>query len=130
MVYGLLLVLLSRDLYINRFFRLIKVAIDLTCFIRCFILGQEIFHVLGFFCQGPISDLQDASRSLTQALQIRDRYMDMSMQSFPGTAGRFLCNLNGTSASRFDVPCSDSVPKESLGFYCDSGAVSPLSEKN
>lgn len=38
----------------------------------------------------PLEDLERASRLLIQALELRERYMTMSHQSFPQTAGRFV----------------------------------------
>lgn len=38
----------------------------------------------------PLEDLQQASRMLVQALRLRERYMEMSFQSFPPLASRFL----------------------------------------
>ena len=37
-----------------------------------------------------LEDLQQASRLLVQALRIRERYMELSFQSFPPLASRFL----------------------------------------
>lgn len=38
----------------------------------------------------PLEDLERASRFLIQALEIRERYMTISHQSFPQTTGRFV----------------------------------------
>jgi AMP deaminase len=38
----------------------------------------------------PLEDLEKASHLLIQALELRERYMSMSHQSFPHTAGRFV----------------------------------------
>lgn len=38
-------------------------------------------------------DLKEASKSLVQALMIREKYMAMSHQSFPKITARFLQNL-------------------------------------
>lgn len=55
-------------------------------FQRIYIAGQEISGV-------PIHDLKEASKSLVQALMIREKYMAMSHQSFPKITARFLQNL-------------------------------------
>ncbi|XP_078326686.1 AMP deaminase 2-like isoform X2 [Crassostrea virginica] len=55
-------------------------------FQRIFIAGQEISGV-------PMPDLKEASKSLVQALMIREKYMAMSHQSFPKITARFLQNL-------------------------------------
>lgn len=38
----------------------------------------------------PLEDLEKASHLLIQALELRERYMSMSYQSFPQTTGRFV----------------------------------------
>lgn len=38
----------------------------------------------------PLEDLEHASSLLIEALEIRERYMSLSMQSFPQTTERFL----------------------------------------
>lgn len=38
----------------------------------------------------PLEDLEKASHLLITALELRERYMTMSNQSFPQTAGRFV----------------------------------------
>ncbi|XP_037083679.1 AMP deaminase 2-like isoform X2 [Pollicipes pollicipes] len=48
----------------------------------------------------PTEDLQNASRLLERALAIRERYMSLSQQWFPPTAGRFLRTMPA-SATRF-----------------------------
>ncbi|XP_065932134.1 AMP deaminase 2 isoform X6 [Magallana gigas] len=55
-------------------------------FQRIYIAGQEISGV-------PLHDLKEASKSLVQALMIREKYMAMSHQSFPKITARFLQNL-------------------------------------
>lgn len=55
-------------------------------FQRIYIAGQEISGV-------PMHDLKEASKSLVQALMIREKYMAMSHQSFPKITARFLQNL-------------------------------------
>lgn len=42
----------------------------------------------------PLEDLERASRLLVHALQIRQRYMKLSRQSFPTTASTFLQTVN------------------------------------
>ncbi|XP_048774179.2 AMP deaminase 2-like isoform X7 [Ostrea edulis] len=55
-------------------------------FQRILIAGQEISGV-------PMQDLKEASKSLVNALMIREKYMAMSHQSFPKITARFLQNL-------------------------------------
>lgn len=38
----------------------------------------------------PLEDLERASKLLIQSLELRERYMSMSHQSFPHTTGRFV----------------------------------------
>lgn len=38
----------------------------------------------------PLEDLERASKLLIQSLELRERYMTMSQQSFPQTTGRFV----------------------------------------
>lgn len=38
----------------------------------------------------PLEDLERASRLLIESLELRERYMTMSQQSFPQTTGRFV----------------------------------------
>lgn len=38
----------------------------------------------------PLEDLEKASHLLIQALELRERYMHISYQSFPQTTGRFV----------------------------------------
>lgn len=42
----------------------------------------------------PLEDLEHASSLLIQALEIRERYMSLSMQSFPQTTERFLKSVH------------------------------------
>lgn len=52
--------------------------------------GKPHEGVLTRFPQVPLEDLERASKLIVQALQIRQRYMQMSHQSFSSTASRFL----------------------------------------
>lgn len=42
----------------------------------------------------PLEDLEHASHLLVQALELRERYMLMSQQSFPSTTARFLRSMH------------------------------------
>lgn len=42
----------------------------------------------------PLEDLERASHLLVEALELRERYMEMSHQSFPITTGRLLEKTN------------------------------------
>lgn len=52
-------------------------------FQRVSISGEEISGV-------PLEDLERASELVVKALELRERYMTMSIQSFPQTTGRFV----------------------------------------
>jgi hypothetical protein len=47
-------------------------------------------YLFSLHTQVPLEDLEKASRLLIQALELRERYMGLSSQSFPQTASRFL----------------------------------------
>ncbi|XP_055298270.1 AMP deaminase 2 isoform X3 [Sitodiplosis mosellana] len=47
----------------------------------------------------PLEDLEHASSLLIQALEIRERYMSLSMQSFPQTTERFLRTFHNKTMS-------------------------------
>lgn len=49
----------------------------------------------------PLEDLERASKLLIKALELRERYMSMSHQSFPHTAGRFVRARQEKDASVF-----------------------------
>jgi len=55
----------------------------------------------------PVEDLQQASQLLMQALHIRERYMDMSHQSFPALTARFLRSFDNKLSSRTVVQHDD-----------------------
>ena len=44
-----------------------------------------------------MEDLQNASKLLVKALEIRERYMKMSRQGFPNTCSKFLREQSGKS---------------------------------
>ena len=48
--------------------------------------------------QVPAEDLENASRLLVQALRMRERYMEMSLQKFPDVCKEFLDRLDGRDA--------------------------------
>lgn len=50
-----------------------------------------------------IEDLQHASRLITQALRIRERYMAMSQQSFPHLTSRFLRTVDGSGVEHMET---------------------------
>jgi len=68
-----------------------------------------------------MSDLRDASRSLAKALEIRDRYMQMGMQSFPRTAARFVNSLNVASGVYGEVESNAGVFEADCDSQSDSG---------
>lgn len=47
----------------------------------------------------PLEDLEHASSLLIEALEIRERYMSLSMQSFPQTTERFLRTFHNKTMS-------------------------------
>lgn len=47
----------------------------------------------------PLEDLEHASSLLIQALEIRERYMSLSMQTFPQTTERFLRTFHNKTMS-------------------------------
>lgn len=46
----------------------------------------------------PLEDLEQASRLLVEALHIRDRYMDISNQTFPQVTARFLRQMDNVTS--------------------------------
>uniref|UniRef100_A0A8D8X5P7 AMP deaminase n=1 Tax=Cacopsylla melanoneura TaxID=428564 RepID=A0A8D8X5P7_9HEMI len=46
----------------------------------------------------PLEDLEQASRLLVEALHIRDRYMDISNQTFPAVTARFLREMDNVGS--------------------------------
>lgn len=56
-------------------------------FQRVSISGEEISGV-------PLEDLEHASSLIIKALEMRERYMSLSMQSFPQTTERFLKSVH------------------------------------
>eukprot|EP00094_Tigriopus_californicus_P004108 TCALIF_03957-PA protein Name:"Similar to Ampd2 AMP deaminase 2 (Rattus norvegicus)" AED:0.05 eAED:0.05 QI:23/1/0.88/1/0.87/1/9/284/755 len=52
----------------------------------------------------PMEDLQNASKLLVQALQIREDYMRMSYQAFPSVCKRFMKKLDGTAHKHVEHP--------------------------
>lgn len=49
----------------------------------------------------PLEDLEHASSLIIQALEIRERYMSLSMQSFPQTTQRFLKSVHNKTMGEF-----------------------------
>lgn len=54
----------------------------------------------------PLEDLEHASSLLIKALEIRERYMSLSMQTFPQTTERFLKSVHNRTMS-LDVEYED-----------------------
>uniref|UniRef100_A0A1B6MLD3 AMP deaminase n=1 Tax=Graphocephala atropunctata TaxID=36148 RepID=A0A1B6MLD3_9HEMI len=50
----------------------------------------------------PLEDLQQASRLLVQALHIRERYMEMSHQTFPALTARFLRSFDDKAPHHYN----------------------------
>lgn len=53
--------------------------------------------------QVPMEDLQSASRLLVKALEIRERYMRFSQQSFPSSVQKFLNRDRGNYSKEQDL---------------------------
>ncbi|XP_071807049.1 AMP deaminase 2-like isoform X2 [Asterias amurensis] len=76
----------------------------------------------------PPQDLYDASRSLIDALNVREKYMKLALQSFPRTAASFLRKIDGKpmddshmSSPVFDAENHPIHPPTMVGdpFACD-----------
>lgn len=60
-------------------------SIDSIAFQRVSISGEDTSGV-------PLDDLEHASKLLIQALSIRQRYMELSQQTFPELVGKYFSN--------------------------------------
>lgn len=61
-------------------------------FVRVSISGEDTSGV-------PLEDLERASKLVIQALELRERYMSASNQSFPATTARFLKSVHEMTMS-------------------------------
>lgn len=68
-----------------------------------------------------MSDLKDASHSLERALEIRCRYMQMSMQSFSFTARRFVYGKNKALDTGMQTDFKTPAAKRAFEVRQDSG---------
>ena len=56
---------------------------------------KYLYVFLYFIIQVPMEDLQSASKLLSKAMKIRERYMKMSQQRFPTLAESYLRGAKG-----------------------------------
>ncbi|KAL1130523.1 hypothetical protein AAG570_011769 [Ranatra chinensis] len=70
----------------------------------------------------PPEDLKLASRKLSEALRIREAYMDVSLQSFPSITSRFL----RTSFSRLSDPSRETIAHEEKKTLADHPVHPPV----
>ena len=59
------------------------------------VTSEEKYLCYVFFIQVPMEDLQSASKLLSKAMKIRERYMKMSQQRFPTLAESYLRGAKG-----------------------------------
>ncbi len=50
-----------------------------------------------------MEDLHNASKLLVRALEIREKYMRLSQQSFPETCSKFLRGKSGTTGNKDQI---------------------------
>lgn len=66
----------------------------------------------------PLEDLEHASSLIIQALELRERYMSLSMQSFPQTTQRFLKAVhNKTMADKVEYEDKRTTAGEYIKFF-------------
>ncbi|XP_054257177.1 AMP deaminase 2 isoform X2 [Macrosteles quadrilineatus] len=100
---------------------------------RVYISGEDTSGV-------PLEDLHQASRLLVQALHIRERYMEMSHQSFPPLTARFLRSFDNKAPHYYkNIQHEDkktiadpttSSPGPSPGYHIDSDTLSDSDIRN
>lgn len=66
----------------------------------------------------PLEDLEKASHLLIQALELRERYMTISHQSFPQTTGRFVRERQAKDANVFHHDDKKTIAGECQMFSC------------
>lgn len=80
----------------------------------------------------PLEDLEHASSLIIRSLEMRERYMSLSLQSFPKTTERFLQTVHNKTMST-DVEYEDkrtTAGKRSKFIYKLSNAIRSFSAKN
>ncbi|XP_037516304.1 AMP deaminase 2 isoform X3 [Rhipicephalus sanguineus] len=85
----------------------------------------------------PLEDLHQASKLLVSALRLREKYMEISQQSFPKATKRFLNQLKGKPLEELDspeemfssaglkVPTTKRVKTKDHPFYCVPTVTEP-----
>ncbi|XP_077524432.1 AMP deaminase isoform X2 [Amblyomma americanum] len=85
----------------------------------------------------PLEDLHQASKLLVSALRLREKYMEISQQSFPKATKRFLNQLKGKPIEELDspeemlssaglkVPSTKRVKTKDHPFYCVPTVTEP-----
>ncbi|TRY71988.1 hypothetical protein TCAL_03957 [Tigriopus californicus] len=76
----------------------------------------------------PMEDLQNASKLLVQALQIREDYMRMSYQAFPSVCKRFMKKLDGTAHKHVEHPDRATI-EGGFEVVTEDGAPPPLPQQ-
>uniref|UniRef100_A0A8D8TEI6 AMP deaminase n=1 Tax=Cacopsylla melanoneura TaxID=428564 RepID=A0A8D8TEI6_9HEMI len=74
----------------------------------------------------PLEDLEQASRLLVEALHIRDRYMDISNQTFPAVTARFLREMDNVGS----LPHSTTIVHEDKKTIADHPVHPPESQED
>ncbi|XP_075548112.1 AMP deaminase isoform X3 [Dermacentor variabilis] len=72
----------------------------------------------------PLEDLHQASKLLVSALRLREKYMEISQQSFPKATKRFLNQLKGKPLDDLDSP-EEMFSSADHPFYCVPTVTDP-----
>ncbi|KAH7945946.1 hypothetical protein HPB49_017739 [Dermacentor silvarum] len=72
----------------------------------------------------PLEDLHQASKLLVSALRLREKYMEISQQSFPKATKRFLNQLKGKPLDDLDSP-EEMFSSADHPFYCVPTVTEP-----
>ncbi|XP_075748782.1 AMP deaminase isoform X11 [Rhipicephalus microplus] len=72
----------------------------------------------------PLEDLHQASKLLVSALRLREKYMEISHQSFPKATKRFLNQLKGKPLEDLDSP-EEMFSSADHPFYCVPTVTEP-----
>lgn len=72
----------------------------------------------------PLEDLHQASKLLVSALRLREKYMEISQQSFPKATKRFLNQLRGKPLAELDSP-EEMLSSADHPFYCVPTVTEP-----
>ncbi|XP_077524444.1 AMP deaminase isoform X13 [Amblyomma americanum] len=72
----------------------------------------------------PLEDLHQASKLLVSALRLREKYMEISQQSFPKATKRFLNQLKGKPIEELDSP-EEMLSSADHPFYCVPTVTEP-----